>query len=320
MEANITGESSERVGMNVTDNNCVEHLIEMEFDGEIKYHTNDIYPDHPSDRTLVENEHFNHAWRYAKWHVYRERGYDTLTPYENPDRIIAAMMVLSEMSSSRVESEFEPLLTQLQSHFDESEVSLPFEDAEPEDNILYRTDIFVQPDPTECEPPLLDQFCEVTDSLPTSRTELLETLGDINPLTTDLDDIQSDLFGGDIEVSGDLPEFELEGVSELHYEYSADGETHFEWGDSPVDREPDARIELVPLDPSVFLSFDSFLVSHLGNQIRDCFLLMGCEPPDLFKQQGLGRHDASITQNLVDLYDEYYKPSAEIDSWQPGAE
>ncbi|WP_239524460.1 hypothetical protein [Halogeometricum borinquense] len=83
MDAIITGES-ERIGLSVIDNNDVEHLIEMNESGEIKYHDQDGYPDDPCERARAENIHVNQARRFAKYWVYRKRGYDTASSAVRP--------------------------------------------------------------------------------------------------------------------------------------------------------------------------------------------------------------------------------------------
>ena len=106
MNANITGENDERVGLYVTDNNDVEHWIEMEFDGEIKYHEQDGYPDDPDDRTGDGNEHVNQARRYAKYYVYQERGYDTLPWDLDYERFQTVQGTLEELSTGDIEEYF----------------------------------------------------------------------------------------------------------------------------------------------------------------------------------------------------------------------
>ncbi len=294
MKASITAENSDFVGIDVSDNNGAKHDITIEKQtGNIIYHDQDYYADESALRTKEETEHGNQAFRLAKWHVYRERGYDTLTPYENPDRILAAIMALLELPAVMVDHYFDDLQAKLRSHQTDSSVDLPFEDADPDDIIVYRKDIWLEQDPTEGDLPLVERFCEYV-------SDPLDTLADI------LDD------GPDPRES--MPDYEIEAVSDIHYLHS-DGRTkQTHWTDQPLEREPDARIELMPVDPDVFDSFQTFLASHLANQIRDCYLLMGCEPPEPFQTRGLGKHDAMVKQQLMDMYDVRFVVNASIDS------
>ncbi|WP_226480882.1 hypothetical protein [Natrinema amylolyticum] len=286
MESTIVNENDEGIAVDATDNNDILHELSLEKGSwKIVYHQQDGYADDPTLRTKEETEHGNQARWLAKWHVYRERGYDTLTPYENPDRILATILALLELPDVMIDHYFGDLQAKLRNHQNGSSVDLPFDDADPDDIIVYRKDVWLEPDPTDADPPLLEQFCEYVS----------------DPLDT-LEDILGD--GPDPRES--MPNYEIEAVSDIHYLHS-DGltrQTH--WNDQPLEREPDARIELMPVDTDVFDSFQTFLASHLAHQIRDCYLLMGCEPPEPFQTRGLGKHDAMVKQQLMDMYDVYY--------------
>jgi len=86
MRANITGENDERIGLYVYDSNDVEHWIEMEFDGEIKYHEQDGYPDDPHDRTLNERGRVLQARDFARHHVWQETEYEPFPVEKKPSR------------------------------------------------------------------------------------------------------------------------------------------------------------------------------------------------------------------------------------------
>lgn len=296
MKAVITGENDELVGVNLLDNNDAEHVIEMRFNGEITAHQQDGYPDDGTKRSRDGNEHVTQARRLAKLHVYRERGYDTLTPYENPDRIIAAAMAILDLPEVKLEHYFGDLEATIRRHHENDELDLPFEDADPDDVIVYRKDIWLEQDPTEIEPPLLDRFCEYVE-------EPLETL----------DAILSD--GPDPRES--LPEYDIEAVSDMHYLHSTGVTNQEQFSEQPLDREPDARIEVMPVDLDAFDSFEEFLASHLVNQVRDCFVEMGLEPPEPFQVQGLGKYESMVKQQLMPMYERYYQAGVPVDSWDP---
>ncbi|AGB15223.1 hypothetical protein Halru_0592 [Halovivax ruber XH-70] len=298
MKAIITGENDERAGVNLRDNNGIEHVIELEFDGEIKYHETDGYTHEFSKRSKEETEHCHQARRLAKWHVYREQGYDTVIPSANPDRIVAAILAILDMPSVEVEHYFGNLEAELLRYQNGSYEHLPFEDVDPSELYVYRQDIWVTPDPTEANPPLLEQFCEYVDSP-------LQTLGEI--------------LGDGPDPRDSLPAYEIEAVSDVHYLYSDGRSREEQWTDQPLDREPDARIELLAIDPDAFDSFAQLLASHLGNQIRDRFLDMGLEPPKPFQTPGLGTHDAMIKQQLMPMYDRHFLASEHDNPWDQTA-
>lgn len=309
MDAEITGES-ERVGLSVIDNAEVEHLIEMDESGEIKYHEQDGYSDYPSERTQAENEHVHQARRYAKWYVYRERGYDTLDRLANPDSLVGAIIALSEASEAEITDRFGPLRDQLKSHYDGATVELPFEDADPSEILIYRQDIYLDGDPTEVDPPLVDQYGAFAEEVQDTTQSAL----------ADADNLEgwlASMFNERERINDILPSFDIEAVSDLHYYHSDGVNEQEEWAEAPLDREPDIRLELPPLDPDTFDVYQLLLISHLSNQIRDRYLMMGLEPPEVFQQQGFGTYRGAIKQNLNDMYDKYYLASDPVDSWRP---
>ncbi len=98
MKGDIEGEDDNYVKVYVTDNSETEHDITVEkASGEIAYHDQDGYPDDPDERTIAGNEHVNQARRFAKYWVYRERGYEALEWRHNPNRITAAAMAIAPL-------------------------------------------------------------------------------------------------------------------------------------------------------------------------------------------------------------------------------
>lgn len=296
MEAVITGENGERVGVNLRDNNDVEHVIEMEFDGDTKYHEQDGYADDPAKRTTDENEHVSQARRFAKWYVYRQRGYDTLAPDENPDRLVAAILALSELEREDSDELFGELRRRLLAQSGDIEELPPGVDPR-EETIVYRQDLYVQPDPTDAEPPLLEQYCAHLEDLDQSS---LETI-----LST--------------ESESDLPTFEIEAVSEPYYAHDRGTALDVHGRTSPLDRTPDARIELLSYVFDDSMAFHFYLLWHLHAQIRDRFVLMGRTPPEPFQFTGFGTYDLMRRDVLCGIYDEYYLSDVDIDGWGPEA-
>lgn len=298
MDGDIKKETDDGFGLLVIDNNKVEHKIGVCYDGDIDGHIQDGYADDSARRTKEETEYGNQARRFAKWHVYRERGYDTLPPYENPDRVIAAIRTILDLTEVEARYHFGELQETLRRHHDDGEVDVPFAEADPDDTIVYRQDIWLQPDPVDAEPPLLDQFCEYVG----------------NPAET-----LSGIFGNGPDPRDSFPDYEIEAVSDIHYLYNDGFSKQEHWNDQPREREPDARLELMPVDVDEFDSFQSFLASNLINQVRDCFVEMGVEPPEPFQVQGFGKHDAMVKQQLMDMYDQYFQASTPVNSWNPAS-
>jgi len=299
MQGKIVGENEDGIGVDVVDNNDITHQITIgKDDWDIIYHEQDGYPDHPAKRTDAGNEHVSQARRHAKWHVYRERGYDTVPSTENPDRILAALSALTELSEAEFIEQFSDLSAQVRSHFDGSTVDLPFKGVDPSEILVYQKDIYVQPDPTEFDPPVLDQFLsrlsgESDSAVAASKDEI--SLASQQAL-----------------------DFEIEAVSDLHYVHNdGQGTEQVDRPEPPLDREPDARVELMPVDPAEFESFQHYVVSHLAYQIRDCCLRMGEKPPVAFRSTGWGQYRAFIDQKLCPLYENYWDATAQIDSWSP---
>lgn len=309
MDAIITGES-ERIGLSVVDNDDVEHLIEMDEQGEIKYHDQDGYSDHPAERTQEENEHVRQARRFAKWHVYRERGYETMARHENPDCLVGAMIALSALSEEATRAQFADLREQLQSHYDDSSVELPFEDAHEDDVLIYRKDLYLSPDPLSVEPPLAEQY----DAL---VSELQEDTGAVLTESEDFQHQLLELLEYEDRLDAELPSFGLDAISDMHYLHT-DGTTEQTQGvESPLDRAPDARIELPPVDLETFELFRVLLVANLSAQVRDRFLMMGETPPPAFQHQGPGTYRGTVKQQINDMYERYYLFTESVDRWTP---
>ncbi|ELZ89508.1 hypothetical protein C453_00490 [Haloferax elongans ATCC BAA-1513] len=298
MEATITGEDEVAVGLSVIDNIKSEHLIEMELDGEIYHHQSEAYADNPALRTREECERVDQARRFAKWHVYRDRGYDTVPPIENPDRLLAGLLAITMLSGEGFQRYFGDLEERLASHYDDSSVDLPFPNADPDDAIIYQKDVYLQSNPVEFEPPILDQFLARFEGEPDSL------------VTDDIRDISSDELD-------DLV-FEIEAVSDTHIVHNdGQGNEQVARREQPLEREPDARVELMAFDPSSVDSFQHYVVSNLAYQIRDRFLLMGVKPPVAFRAQGWGTYEGFQCQKFCSLYEDYWSSEAAITSWNP---
>lgn len=331
MKPKITGENEERVGLSVIDTNDVEHLIEMEFDGEIKYHEQDGYPDDPSKRTDRGNEMVNQARKYARWHVYRERGYDTLGA-RNPDRIAATLLTVYGLYEGELEARFGPLYRQIRSVFDAG-VQDPV-DLEPgvEDDlaVVYMQDVElgVELDGIRgLAEEYADEIGEIAtgmtaplDSFPTPTTTLGDLLG-VGTGATDRGETgegaadPDDTEGEEVDVT--VPEYGIDVTSNLYYKHyprNADPRTVRD-GPDP-DRSPDARIELLPTPVPSYELFHRILVRHLTCQLRDVYLGAGVDPPDPFRVVGPGFHDYLSKYHRYELYHEYHNPLADVPGYR----
>ncbi|NGM68020.1 hypothetical protein G6M89_03155 [Natronolimnobius sp. AArcel1] len=302
MKAVITGENDRLVGVNLLDNNDAEHVIEMKKDGTITAHQQDGYADDPDNRTEEENEHVNQTRRFAKFHVYRERGYDTLEHIENPDYIDAVRQAILQLSDAEFEQYFGALHQQLRSHHESVDrpVNLPAGVQKP-DAVIYKLDTYLGVDIaesglTEQARALAEAHSLEYEPGTTPKTGAAVSEADLEEWT-EFGEHLMDLANPD-----DL-ELELSAVSGIHVGYpDARGEHEVEWNDSPLEREPDARLELMPADPGSLEEFREYLDHHLRCQIRDCFVGMGQVPPEPYRVVGFGKFIYARRYDHYDLY------------------
>ncbi|ARS90728.1 hypothetical protein [Natrarchaeobaculum aegyptiacum] len=311
MKAVVTGEGNGVVGVNLRDNGGVEHLIEMTHGGEITGHQQDGYPDDPDDRTEAGNEHVNQARRFARYWVYRKRGYDTLEPTKNPDQIAQAAVALTPLSADVANSFFGELYHHLRSIYTDAESSIRMPEGVTPEEAVYQQDIYLGMD-SETASAYADIL---TDP---HVVDLLED--EVAGATIDELDAEAiaDAAGVDLESMPNIRDGALvEAVSGVHVHWDdALGQYHTQWGTQPdLEREPDARIEIFAYEPDSFVDLKTQLVRNLVCQVRDCYLAMGIAPPEQFRILGHGRHDASTWYSHYDFYDEYFDPDAEISTW-----
>ncbi len=312
MKAVITGENDERVGVNLLDNNDTEHVIEMEFDGEIKYHEQDGYPDDPQKRTEEGNEHINQTRRYAKYYVFKNREYDTVEHVETPEFVDSVRQVLAALSPSEFERYVGALYRQLRSHEDPSVdrlVDIPA-GARSEDAVVYELDVYLGAEPTDDErrgtfevfafTSGLDVEAGTTPRSPdsVSESELDEWVG-----------LAESVFEDDDPEAFDAT---IAAVSGIHVGYpDRHGEHRVERNDDPLDRQPDATIELMPYAPDSLSEFQSYLDHHLRCQVRDCYVGMGLLPPEPFRVTGFGKFIYARRYDHYDLYPPFHTASSE---------
>ncbi|SEL79470.1 hypothetical protein [Haloferax larsenii] len=338
MDALITGEGDGIVGLSVIDNNDVEHLIEVSSDGEITGHQQDGYPDDSSKREPWEGQNVMQARNYARFYVARERGYDTITQDENPDRINAARHALSALSNDDFLDLFGAYCRQHRSHYDDSvtrPVSLP-ESIDEDDYFQYELGIYLDIDQDRLDEKAADLSELLTEAALEQDEGTLERVQ--NVLGTD---------GGQKALTGETVQHLTQKADERNIditdivEIDAVSGVHVRWEDEvglinkrveerrqegaiPYDREPDALVQLPPFDTGaldnsgVVQEFKDFLCYHLQCQVRDCFVGMGIEPPHEFRVVGPGLYHYAIRYKQLDFYPPLHdltSDAIDLDQW-----
>nr|WP_245547766.1 hypothetical protein [Halovivax ruber] len=275
----------------------------MKKDGDISGHQQDGYDDDPDRRTEDENEHVNQARRFARYHIYRERGYDTVERAENPAYVNAVRLAIQRLSDAEFERYFGPLRQQLRSHHEDIDrpIDLPSGVRAP-DAVVYELDVWLGVDVPE-------------SGLEGRARDLAEAHGldydDGTGVTNPSDVTESDLanweaFGDHLVDLADPDDLELDvaAVSGIHVGYpNAQGKHEVQRADRPpLDREPNATLELMPAEPGPLEEFRAYLDHHLRCQVRDCFVGMGLLPPEAFRVIGFGKFIYARRYDHYDLY------------------
>ncbi|AFO55274.1 hypothetical protein NJ7G_0018 [Natrinema sp. J7-2] len=305
MEATIYGEDDLVTGVTVVDNRDAEHDIQVEREGDIYSHHQDRYPDHPNDRTDPERKAVMQAREFARYYVYRERGYETLPPNENLDRLTLAAFVVASLSSEQCERYFGDLYRQLKSESTDQGpvVDLP-EGLSEENYYLYATELYLGLD--------RDDLQESLENLDEDHLEIvLETIAEPSG---EVDRAFSALGVEPVDRSaGELAEAWIDAVSDVLVQWRLGEQTHRQNGDFERDREPDVGKEVHPHDPGSLAEFQSYLVHHLRCQIRDAYVQTGQRPPTYARVQGPGRDLFTMLYQTLDSLQPYHDPDAAID-------
>lgn len=314
MKGKIAGEDKEGIGVTVIDDNDVEHQIAMDFEGEIEAQGQDGYPSNPADRTNEEDESVSQARRYAKYRVYQETGYDTVPNTENPDRIAAVLLALIALDDEQFTEYFGTLYEQAASH-DRADVVPPLDlpqEVYSEEFLIYKQNVYLEED--------LDA---IQEQLARPATAVLgeQNLDTLASASGDgLISKAASLVGGGSADDSDTPEIPgadltIEGVSGIDTMYYEDtNEERTIEGQDPFDREPDARLEIVPTS----YDRDRFRL-HVGHnlvcQIRDCFIGMGLEPPEPYRVLGHGQYKYTGKYRHFEFYEPYFDHDASIEGY-----
>ncbi len=303
MKAVLTGEVDDLVGVNLRDNNGVEHILDVRnTDREITAHQQDGYSDDPANRTKDENEQVNQARRFAKFYVYRERGYDTVEHIENPDYIEAVRTAINSLSDDEFERLFGPLHQQIQSHHENVDrpVDLPAGVQKP-DAVVYKLEAYLGVDIDGSG--LTEKAREIATAHGLDYQE--GTQPKTGAAVTDADIKDWNHFGEQLVdlADPDTLELDVSAVSGIHVGFpNARGEHEVQWADRPLEREPDARLEIMPADPGTLEEFRQYLDYHLRCQVRDCFVGMGLVPPEAYRVVGFGKFIYARRYDHYDLY------------------
>ena len=294
MDGKIIDENESGVGVDIVDNNDNLHEISIEKDSwKIVYHNSDKYSDDPAKRTKAGNEHINQARRFAKYWVYHQRGYDTLDGWQNPDRITLAATALMALDEPIAESYLDDLNQQLQSLYSNIDPAVEIPDSVDPTSAVYLYDLYLGMDDED-----ISAYADLVSDL--SVDEL-----------TDLSDAERNSLPSHNEGLF----IESTAGPHIKWDTTGDGQYRTAWADQPVDRDPDARIELLAFEPDSVVELKRQAVRNLLCQVRDCYLTMGIAPPEQFRLLGHGQHDASTWYVHNELYEAYYDPDAEVDTW-----
>ena len=316
MEATIVGETDEGIGVDVVDNNGAAHELTLKKPSwELVYHACDEYADDPQESTEEENEHSNQAARFAKYFVFTERGYDTVEHIDNPDYVNAVRLGLTSLSDSEFEQYFGPLHQQLRSHHDESierVVSHPAGVQKP-NAVVYKQDIYLGVDIEASD--LTEQARSIASAQGLDFEEGTATQSGADVTQEQVAEWRE--FGEELLTRADPESLELEvsAVSGIHVGFpNVRGKHEVEWAESPLDRDPDARLEVMPADPGTLAEFRAYLDHHLRCQVRDCFVGMGLVPPEEFRVVGFGKFWYARLYDHLDMYPQYHLAKGDQES------
>ncbi|MCL9812048.1 hypothetical protein [Natranaeroarchaeum aerophilus] len=314
MKGEILGKDGDVTIVQVFDNNDVEHALAIEPDGVIQEHGEESYPVDPSKRTFEEDESFSQARRFARWHVYREKGYDTVPNPDNPDRIAAVLMAVLDLEDEQFDEYFDTLYQQMASHERDDltpVLDIP-DEVYDEEFIVYKQNVYLEEDldaiQEQLQRPAVEALGEDTIE------ELVDAQG--QGLVTKARSLlgggsdQTEQFDPDVSFS----DLTIETVSGIDTMYSEpDGYRTIE-AEDPIDREPDARIETLPMG-FTREQFRRHVGHNLVCQIRDCFVSMGVEPPAQYRVLGQGKFKYSAKYRDFDFYPDYWDHDARISGY-----
>jgi len=178
-----------------------------------------------SEQKPVTN--INQARRFAKYWVYHQRGYDTLDGWQNPDRITLAATALMALDEPIAESYLDDLNQQLQSLYSNIDPAVEIPDSVDPTSAVYLYDLYLGMDDED-----ISAYADLVSDL--SVDEL-----------TDLSDAERNSLPSHNEGLF----IESTAGPHIKWDTTGDGQYRTAWADQPVDRDPDARIELLAFEP-----------------------------------------------------------------------
>lgn len=319
MEAIITGENSEAIGLHVVDNNGIKHKIEMEFDGEVYYHDQDGYPDDPDERTTTDKIHIGQARRFARYWVYRKRGYETVDRWDNPDRITLAALAVAPLTAETAERYFGDLYQQFKSIYTDATPTVEMPEGVTPEEAIYQKDIYVGVETSHLGHIMAEVLADA---------ELLSTVSrslDVTGQSSSEMDASSGLteFFGMVtgsdpdEITGLEDGGLVEAVSGIHVEWEYEpGKYQTRQGEEPdLQRDPDGRSTIFEYNPASITDLKIQIVRNLLCQVRDRYLVMGIAPPEPFRLLGLGQIIPGTWYKNRDYYEPYHDPNATVSTW-----
>lgn len=308
MNAKIKKENQDGFGLLIVDRRGVEHRIAVGFEGEILAHQCEEYPDDPSARTNEEDETFSQARRFAKYHVYREKGYDTIAPPNNPDRIAAVLLALLDLEPEEFDAHFGTLYKQISSH-ENPDIKPPLDlppEVYNEQFLLYKQGVYLEQE-LEAIQAAVDE--PAVDAVGEDRIDDFLQGWDSAGGGGLLSATHSILSG---ETDSSLSDLTIKGTSGVDTMYFEDTNVDRTIeNENPFDGEPDAELELLPTETDRDV-IRFYLGHNLICQIRDCFIGMGVEPPAQYRVLGHGKYKYTGKYRYFDFYPEYWDPEADV--------
>ncbi|MEZ3114907.1 hypothetical protein RYH80_03115 [Halobaculum sp. MBLA0147] len=259
---------------------------------------------------MAENEPVNHARRYARYVVERERGYEAIRWNFHPDKHLAAALAIVSLDTDTVHEFFGDLYQQVLSHYSDTEPAVELPDEVRPQHFNYKQDVYLglQPD--------------VMDELTSSIAEA-HVASDQIGADTSVEERLTMLLGHVEESSlPDLSDLTITATSGVHVHWDdISGSYHTEYnGRLDIVRDPDAQLDILPFAPESVEAFRDQLARNLLCVARDCYVEMGVTPPEPFRIQGLGRHRPATLYEQFDFYQRYHDPDATIDWLAPEPE
>ncbi|WP_049896862.1 hypothetical protein, partial [Natrialba chahannaoensis] len=265
MKAVITGEIEDLVGVNLRDNDGVEHVLDVrKSDGEITAHQQDGYPDEPSERSPDGVRNVTQAQQYAKYYVYKDCGYPTISLQEDPDRITLVALIVAAMDTDTFEEYFGDFYQQFRYHHEDEDPAIEIPDDLYTEDVFYyyTTEIFLGLDET-AEADLIEQLQDETVQEYLEEAESITGSGDVAAIADELSALATEHGFGGGELQTLAPEQWIETTSGLHVKWEIGDEIYGEFNDEPdLDRGPDAELELVPHEPESMEALQEYAVHN----------------------------------------------------------